>query len=173
MTGNKMKTIIIAILIGAILIACVTGAWYYKTQFFIPDKDGMVRDMAHTITSCSYSTGGGMEGGSMSLTISIKENGEVWLDYYNCPFIGADEEIISHQVPQEAIEEIQVACSERKVFTWGDLPYSDMQILDAPTTTISFVYGDNEYYSVNSNRDLPKKGEGFFAEIYTIMKKYK
>ena len=168
-----MKTVIIAILVCAILVAGVTGMWYYKTKFFIPDKDGMVRDMAHTITSCSYSTGGGMNGGSMSLTISINENGEAWLNYYNCPFIGADEENISHQVPQEAIEEIRKVCSERKVLTWGELPYSDMQLLDAPVTAISFTYGDNEYYSVNSNRDLPKKGDGFFSEIYTIMEKYK
>ena len=168
-----MKTVIIAILVCAILVAGVTGMWYYKTKFFIPDKDGMVRDMAHTITSCSYSTGGGMNGGSMSLTISINENGEAWLNYYNCPFIGADEENISHQVPQEAIEEIRKVCSERKVLTWGELPYSDMQLLDAPVTAISFTYGDNEYYSVNSNYDLPEQGQGFFTEIYTIMEKYK
>jgi hypothetical protein len=48
-----------------------------------------------------------------------------------------------------------------------------MQLLDAPVTTISFTYGDNEYYSVNSNYDLPEKGQGFFTEIYTILEKYK
>ena len=168
-----MKTAVIAILIGAILIAGIVGVWYYKTKFYVPDKDGMVRDMSDTITSCSYSTGGGMEGGSERLTISINENGEVWFSYYNLPYNGAEEETISHQVPQEAIEEIREACRERKVLSWGILPYSDMQLLDAPVTTISFTYGDNEFYSVSSDRDLPKKGQGFFTEIYTIMEKYK
>ena len=168
-----MKTAVIAILIGAILITGIVGVWYYKTKFYVPDKDGMVRDMSDTITSCSYSTGGGMEGGSERLTISINEKGEVWFSYYNLPCNGAEEEKISHPVPQEAIEEIRKACRERKVLTWGELPYSEMQLLDAPTTTISFSYGDYEIYSVSSDRDLPKKGQGFFTEIYTIMEKYK
>ena len=84
-----MKTAVIAILIGAILIAGIVGVWYYKTKFYVPDKDGMVRDMSDTITSCSYSTGGGMEGGSERLSISINENGEVWFSYYNLPYNGA------------------------------------------------------------------------------------
>lgn len=168
-----MKTAVIAILIGAILIAGIVGVWYYKTKFYVPDKDGMVRDMSDTITSCSYSTGGGMEGGSESLAISINEKGEVWFSYYNLPYNGAEEEKISHPVPQEAIEEIRKICSERGVLSWGELPYSEMQLLDAPITTISFSYGDYEFYSVSSDRDLPKKGQGFFTEIYTIMEKYK
>ena len=168
-----MKTVIIAILIGAILIVGIMGVWYFKTKFYVPDKDGMVRDMAHTITSCSYSTSGGMEGGSERLIISVNEKGEVWFTYYNLPYNGAEEENISHQVPQEAIEEVRKVCSERKVLTWGELPYSDLQLLDAPVTTISFTYGDNEYYSVSSDRDLPKNGQGFYSEIYTILEKYK
>ena len=112
-------------------------------------------------------------GGSERLSITINENDEVWFSYYNLPYNGTEEENASHPVPQEAIEEIRKACRERKVLTWGELPYSEMQLLDAPITTISFFYGDYEFYSVSSDRDLPEKGQGFFTEIYTIMEKYK
>lgn len=52
-----MKTVIIAILIGVILIIAVAGIWYYKTIFYIPDKDGMVFEQNDTNISRSYPDG--------------------------------------------------------------------------------------------------------------------
>ena len=171
----KKQIIITIAVFTAVVILIVAGAfmWKFLVNRTILDGDGMERAPCDTITSCSYSCGGSMDGSYENLSISIKENGEAWLEYSYQPYNGADEEMISHQVPQEAIDEIRETCRERKVLSWGTLPYSDMQLLDAPVTSISFTYGDNEYYSVNSNYELPEKGQGFFTEIYTIMEKYK
>lgn len=170
---KKMKPLIIVILISVLLIGISAGVWYYKTKFYIPDKDGMVRDLSDTVTKCTYSSGGGMEGSYESLEISVRENGEVWLEYSSLPYIGAEEETVSHTVPAEAIEEIRSLCRKTGVLNWGELSDSDELLLDAPTTSISFTYGDGEYYSVSSNDKLPKKGTGFFSEVYNILFKYK
>ncbi len=170
--NKKMKVAIIVILVGAVVVAAAVGVWYYKTKFYVPDKDGMVRDMADTVISCSYSTGGGMDGGSMSMRIYLNEKNEVWFEYYNQPYIGAEEESASFQIEDDAILKIRQKCSEYGVLGWGELKYSEEQLLDAPTTSVSFTYGDNEYYSVNSSRELPKNSDGFFTAFYEILDEY-
>lgn len=170
--NKKMKVAIIVILVGAVAIAAAVGVWYYKTKFYVPDKDGMIRDMADTVISCSYSTGGGMDGGSMNMRIYLNEKNEVWFEYYNQPYVGADEESVSFQIEDDAILKIRQKCSEYGVLGWGELKYSEEQLLDAPTTSVSFVYGDNEYYSVSSIYDLPRKGTGFFTAFYKILNEY-
>ncbi len=167
-----MKVAIIVILVGALAVAAAVGVWYYKTKFYVPDKGGMERDLSDTVISCSYSKGGGMDGGSMGISIRVNDKNEVWFDYYNTPYNGAEEETASYQVSQDAIEEIRTVCKKYEVLSWGELPYSEIQLLDAPTTTISFVYGDNEYYSVNSNHECPKKGRGFFNDICNVLNQY-
>ncbi len=170
---KKMKALIIGLLIGVLLTGIIAGVWYYKTKFYVPDKDGMVREISDTVTRCTYSSGGGMEGSYESLEISIRENGEVWLEYSSLPYIGAEEETVNHTVPAEAIEEIRSLCKKTGVLDWGELPDEELLLLDAPTTSVSFTYGDGEYYSVSSNDKLPKKGAGFFSEVYSILFKYK
>ena len=168
-----MKTAVIAILIGAILITGIVGVWYYKTKFYVPDKGGMERDLSDTVISCSYSEGGGMEGSSMSMRIYLNEKNEVWFEYYNQPFIGAEEESASYRIDSTAIEQIRQKCGEYGVLGWGELDYSEMVILDAPTTTVSFQYGDKEFCSVSSAYELPRKGDGFFSAFYEIFEQYK
>ena len=171
--NNRMKVAITVILVGAVVIAAAVGVWYYKTKFYVPDKGGMERDLSDTVISCSYSSGGGMDGGSMSMRISLNENNEVWFEYYNQPFVGAEEESASYQIDITAIEQIRQKCSEYGVLGWGELELSELQLLDAPITSVSFAYGDNEYYSVRSDYDLPEQGYGFFSAFYEILEQYK
>ncbi len=39
---NKIKAVIIIISVVALISAVAAGVWYYKTKFYVPDKDGMV-----------------------------------------------------------------------------------------------------------------------------------
>lgn len=39
---SRMKTAVIIIVIVALVAAIAAGVWYYKTKFYVPDKDGMV-----------------------------------------------------------------------------------------------------------------------------------
>ena len=39
---NKIKAVIIIISVVVLISAVAAGVWYYKTKFYVPDKDGMV-----------------------------------------------------------------------------------------------------------------------------------
>ena len=39
---SRIKTAVIVIVIVALVAVIAAGVWYYKTKFYVPDKDGMV-----------------------------------------------------------------------------------------------------------------------------------
>ena len=39
---KNMKTVIIIVLVVALISAVAVGVWYFKTRFYVPDKNGMV-----------------------------------------------------------------------------------------------------------------------------------
>ncbi len=45
---SRMKTAVIIIVIAALVAAIAAGVWYYKTKFYVPDKDGMVYSQTDT-----------------------------------------------------------------------------------------------------------------------------
>ena len=179
------------ILIGALAIAAGVGVWYYKTKFYVPDKGGMERDfsdtgvsdtkpnvgseygaLCNTITSCRYYTGGGMEGGSTSIELFTGEDKKIYLSYYDCPYIGAEEVSYTIEVGSDALDEIKKAFCGCNFLSWGKLEQSDLMILDAPRTTISVIYGDGEMYSVSCFDELPKEGYNIFSKIYSILEMF-
>ena len=54
---NKIKAVIIIVSVVVLISAVAAGVWYYKTKFYVPDKDGMVFSLTDTITSCRYESG--------------------------------------------------------------------------------------------------------------------
>ena len=45
---NKMKAVIIIVSVVVLVSAVAAGVWYYKTKFYVPDKDGMVYSQTDT-----------------------------------------------------------------------------------------------------------------------------
>ncbi len=43
-----MKAVIIIISVVALISAVAAGVWYYKTKFYVPDKDGMIYSQTDT-----------------------------------------------------------------------------------------------------------------------------
>lgn len=39
---NKIKAVIIIISVVVLISSVAAGVWYYKTKFYVPDKNGMV-----------------------------------------------------------------------------------------------------------------------------------
>lgn len=135
----------------------------------ILDGPGMERPLCYTITSCRYYTGGGMDGGSSCIEVYTGEYNKVYLSYYDCPYIGAEEKSYTIEVGEDALNEIQQAFYNRRFLSWGKLPKSDLELLDAPQTTLSVTYADGEMYSVSSSDEIPGEGYKIFNEIYSIL----
>ena len=172
---KKMKAVIIIISVLAIISAVAAGVWYYKTQFFIPDKDGMEFSLTDTIYSCYYESGGGMNGELTEACIFIKDNDEVWFEYHYRYPVDFDKEDINleYQIDSKAIDDIRDICKKYGVLGWGKLKRSDIVVLDGATDVISLKYSDKEYYSFNTGLELPEGGEKIFDEILQTINKYK
>ena len=169
------KTIIIAIAVfTAVAVLITAGAFMFKwfKHRHILDGPGMERPLCDTITSCRYYTGGGMDGGSTSIEVYTAEDNKVYLSYYDCPYIGAEEKSYTIEVGADALNEIQQTFYNREFLSWGKLPKSDLELLDAPQTTLSVTYGDGEMYSVSGSGEIPGEGYKIFSEIYSILNLY-
>lgn len=169
------KKIIIAIaVLTAVAILTVAGVlmWKHFAGKHILDGPGMERPLCYTITSCRYYTGGGMDVGSSSTEIYTGEDNKIYLSYYDCPYIGAEEVSYTIEVDPDALNEIRQAFYSRKFLSWGKLPKSELVLLDAPQTTLSVTYSDGEMYSVSDSDEIPGEGYKIFTEIYSILNKY-
>lgn len=45
---KNMKAVIIIISVVVLVTAIAAGVWYYKTKFYVPDKNGMVYSQTDT-----------------------------------------------------------------------------------------------------------------------------
>ncbi len=172
---KNMKTVIIIALVVALVSAVAVGVWYFKTRFYVPDKNGMVFSQTDTITSCRYESGGGMNGELTQAQIFLKDNGEVWLKYHYRYPVGTDKEDVTteYQIDAKAIEDIREICNEYGVLCWGKLKRSDIEVLDGATDEIALTFSDKQYYSFNTGLELPDGGEKIFDEILETIKQYK
>ncbi len=170
-----MKAVIIIVSVVVLISAVAAGVWYYKTKFYVPDKNGMVFSLTDTITSCRYESGGGMNGELTQAQIFLKDNGEVWLKYHYRYPVGTDKEDVTteYQIDAKAIEDIREICNEYGVLRWGKLKHSKTVILDGATDEIALTFSEKEYYSFNTGLELPDGGEKIFDEILEIIKQYK
>ncbi len=170
-----VKKIIIAAVIIFVIAGIITAAAVYMKKHkndYILDGPGMVRETHDYIDFCSYYCGGGMEGGSETIELQRKADGTAIYNYWYCPYIGAEEEHIEKVYGEEVFSKISEICKRTGVLTWGALPKSELIVLDAPSTTISFTaFGDTTYgsYSVCSTDELPESGKGIFTDIYNYL----
>ncbi len=168
-----MKIIILTAVVIAVALAItavVIGISKSKMKMNVLDGPGMERQPEDYLTACTYYEGGGMEGGYESLELRLQHDGTVLFRYSSCPHNGAQEESYEKSFPSNAVfSTIRDICKKTGVLTWGTLPESDLQLLDAPVTSVSFSYFEDQQYTVHQNQLLPESGEGLFNEIYNAL----
>ena len=170
-----MKKLIIAAVVILVIIGIITAVAVITKNSMknhhILDGPGMERQPHDYINSCSYSYGGGMEGESEHIELTMLSDGSYTYIYSSCPYAGGEETRIEKTFSdtEPVMNEIREICKRTGVLTWGELPDSELMLLDAPTTAISFRFFDNCFYSVNSNDEIPEDGYGIFNEIYNYL----
>lgn len=169
-----MKKIIIAAVVILVVIGIITAVAVITKNSMknhILDGPGMERQPHDYINSCSYSYGGGMEGESEHIELTMLSDCSFSYSYYYCPTNGGEETKVEKTFAdsQPVMDAIKEICKRTGVLTWGELPDSELMLLDAPTTAISFRFFDNCFYSVNSNDEIPEDSYGIFNEIYNYL----
>ena len=169
-----IKRIIIAaviiLVIGGIITAAAVHMKKHKNDHIL-DGPGMVRQPHDHIDSCRYSYGGGMEGESEHIELTRNPDGTYTYSYSYCPYNGGEETVFEKTFSdfEPVMDAIREICKRTGVLTWGELPQSELLLLDAPTTTVSFRYFDTCFYFVHSDDMLPEEGNGIFSDVYDYL----
>ena len=159
------------LVIAGIITAVAVYMKKNKYDHIILDGPGMERQPHDYINSCSYSYGGGMEGESEHIELTMLLDGSFSYSYYYCPTNGGEETKVEKTFTdsQPVMDAIREICKRTGVLTWGELPDSELMLLDAPTTAVSFRFFDDCFYSINSNDEIPEDSYGIFNEIYNYL----
>lgn len=167
MKKTLMKLLYIFI---ALLIICAVLLILMKVFIKPLDKDGMINYHEHELIGVMYSSSGSSTGGYESITLMPDENGELWFDYESMEANGA--EIITHhtKVNQTALDEFKTLCRQKELLIMGELKYSELTLLDAPTTTITFVL-EKDKVVISSLHELPEHAYGLFSDVYHALMK--
>ena len=167
MKKKLMKLLYIFI---ALLIICAVLLILMKVFIKPLDKDGMINYREHELIGVMYSSSGSITGGYKSITLMPDENGELWFDYESMEANGA--EIITHhtKVDQTALDEFKTLCRQKELLIMGELKYSELTLLDAPTTTITFVL-EKDLVVISSSHELPEHAYGLFSDVYRALMK--
>ena len=161
---KKMWTMII---IGIVLIvlgagALTVGLVIKHAKDNIMDGDGMIRQPY--VKEISFTKGGGMEGGFYSITWRDFTVTEVTREGANAP-----EKTRTAFADYDVNDAIYGVINDYKMTEWKDLPLSDLQALDAPTSSLSFVINYGPSIRFSDNHEIPKGGWEGVEKILKIL----
>lgn len=134
------------------------------------DKDGMINFREHELIGVIYSSSGSSTGGYEYMSLMPDEHGELWFNYETMEANGAP--IISHhtKADQNVLDELKTLCRQKELLIMGKLKESDLILLDAPVTTITFVL-ENDEVVISSSHELPEHAQGVFSDVYDALMK--
>ncbi len=126
------------------------------------------------LIECSYSSGGGMDGGHCYITLK-KENGKTILTVDSQEYYGAKEINKKYKNRDVLLSEINSLVSEEDVIRMTEAPESEYEVLDAPSSSLSFTFydADNPYgrgYTVDLDKELDARDRETANKIINTLK---
>lgn len=119
-----------------------------------------------------YSEGGGMNGGSEILTISLQADDTVKVEYSYQETHDADEINEEYVTSRELLDKIAQVYEENNISKWNKLPNSEFYALDAPTSYYRFTTTDSKEVSFDTNKEFPEGGNRAIRLIHQITNKF-
>lgn len=183
----KKPLIILMIILAALLIAGVIFMCLKLFKGSPYDKDGKLKksitleeiqkiDSKHgELIAASYHRGGGMNGDTYNVDIKRAEDGVKLTvresGMYCFPLV-----VREYSVPEEMLTEIRAFSDKYNLPVWEKLPYSDMQVLDAPMASVSVAFDDRsvggykyESFGVSFEQIDPKGGENVLGDFRKLI----
>lgn len=133
--------------------------------FHMLDGDGMVH---RELLSCRYSSGGGMDGGSIRMLLERTDGGACRFSFTEKPFWDSEEESGSFTLPRDVMDTLERLVNLCHVYRWGKLPESEIFALDAPSVSVELRYHDQEVF-LSDRDEFPKEGTGILYDIYSVL----
>ena len=174
MKAGKIMKILVIILV-AVIIGGIASMMYIRKNRdkFILDGPGMINTRENEIVGVSYSYGGGMEGESLYYSLTVSEDCTTSLfEYSHCPYNGADTITAAKEVSIEYFNNIRTVCRQTECLLQAhNGKPSELQLLDAPVSHITFTIPNGEFISLHSNYDYHSSCNGLFSMIEAEMQR--
>ena len=166
---------ILVIILVAVIIGGIASMMYIRKNRdkFILDGPGMINTRENEIVGVSYSYGGGMEGESLYYSLTVSEDCTTSLfEYSHCPYNGADTITAAKEVSIEYFNNIRTVCRQTECLLQAhNGKPSELQLLDAPVSHITFTIPNGEFISLHSNYDYHSSCNGLFSMIEAEMQR--
>lgn len=129
-----------------------------------------VNDRAAKLQSVSYRVGGGMNGGYYEVRLS-RSGKKALLTVEERTDNQAKTKKSTRKADASAFAALEAVIEKYDLCSWSKLPPDETEVLDAPTTTLSFWYEGAEFHNVNDRQALPEDAGAAFAEyLDTLLK---
>lgn len=174
MKVKKMIKIIFIILLAiAVAIGGIALFFKFKAKDHILDGPGMINTREGELVGVSYSYGGGMEGDSLYYSLAPTDTyGTVLFEYSYCPGAGQDTVTASKCVSSSYFDNIRTICRQTECLIQAENGKpSELQLLDAATTHITFTMAGGELITMHSSYDYHSNCDGLFGMVEAEMKK--
>lgn len=113
---------------------------------------------------CELSIHGGMSNQDTGFRLSFTDNDYAELEYHDVPMNGEKEKKRKIRVDRNVVESCKEIYKKYGVLFWTDLKKSEIEALDAPTTTLKFS-SSKASVSFTDDLEFPDNGHGIFADI--------
>ncbi|MBO4361107.1 MAG: hypothetical protein J5822_09550 [Eubacteriaceae bacterium] len=124
------------------------------------------------IGSVSYSSGGGMDGGSTRISAENTDGGYVLITVERRSSPKGREEKKTFKADPQVFRDLEEMVSGCGMKDWGELPVSEFIALDAPVKSVTIDFTDGTWKTIRSTDQLPDGCEGLIADIRQILEKY-
>ncbi len=131
------------------------------------------------LLSAGYSSGGGMEGDTYSLTVGKEEDGSVFAEVRTSPAHYIPVRVFRYDADPELFRELKDYADTNHLSVWSDLPYDDsMMAMDAPSSGITLIYDDSvrgaseyEIYGISYDNVIPEGGMDILKGFTDLLNK--
>lgn len=161
----KSKKIAIIVIVALVIVAIIITLMF---KFF--KKAPNQPDSNANLVEYSTTYGGDMIGSFESTTVKILENGKVLVSYSNSKWHGQDPEVNEYYVSEGVLDEIRAVYDKYGMDKYGNLGMSNIQVLDAGTTSYHFSFDDGGSINFSDNQKVPVKAYEGLKEIDQIIK---
>ncbi|MBE6887640.1 MAG: hypothetical protein E7484_04365 [Ruminococcaceae bacterium] len=166
---KTIKVIFIILLAAVIILAGVAMLFKFFGKKHILDGPGMINTREGELTGLCYSCGGGMDGEYTMYRLTEQADRTVLFEYeYTPPLVHETTESKSCVLPEGTLDPFRLICRNTQCLI--NAAYGkerEEQLLDAPTTNITFYLGDTEVtiVTMHDSYDYPESCNGVFSDI--------
>lgn len=123
--------------------------------------------------SFSIDIGGGMEGGYYNAELTAADEHYATLNIRYCPHNGAQETKVHKTVSIDLLEKAYDIYVTYNMAHWHDYPKTDLEVLDAPSKSYSFWFGEAEMVCIRPrDLELPDDVRPAMRELEAIFEPY-